>query len=66
MEDWFGTDPAAFRTKVDHLAEGLLKMNNGAGPDVACLCEVESERCMTALRDALNAKLEAAGKDGYK
>jgi endonuclease/exonuclease/phosphatase family metal-dependent hydrolase len=61
MEDWFGTDPAAFRTKVDHLAEGLLKMNSGAGPDVACLCEVESERCMTALQDAINAKLDAAG-----
>lgn len=61
MEDWFGTDPAAFRTKVDHLAEGLLKMNGGAGPDVACLCEVESERCMTALQEALNAKLDAAG-----
>lgn len=61
IEDWLGSDPAAFRTKVDHLAEGLLKMNNGVGPDVACLCEVESERCMEALRDAVNAKLEAAG-----
>jgi endonuclease/exonuclease/phosphatase family metal-dependent hydrolase len=61
MEDWFGNDPAAFREKVDHLAEGLLKMNNGAGPDIACLCEVESERCMTALEEALNAKLDAAG-----
>jgi endonuclease/exonuclease/phosphatase family metal-dependent hydrolase len=61
MEDWFGNDPAAFRTKVDHLAEGLLKMNNGVGPDIACLCEVESERCMEALRDAVNAKLETAG-----
>lgn len=61
MEDWLGTDPAAFRQKVDHLAEGLLKMNGGAGPDVACLCEVESERCLHALREAVNAKLEAAG-----
>src|SRR4051812_16803769 len=39
MEDWFGADPAAFREKVDHLATALLKMNGGAGPDVACLCE---------------------------
>jgi endonuclease/exonuclease/phosphatase family metal-dependent hydrolase len=66
MENWFGTDPAAFRTKVDHLAEGLLKMNDGAGPDVACLCEVESERCMTALKEAANAKLEAAGMSDRK
>jgi endonuclease/exonuclease/phosphatase family metal-dependent hydrolase len=61
MEDWFGSDSAAFRLKVDRLAEGLLKMNNGIGPDIACLCEVESERCFESLRDALNAKLEAAG-----
>ena len=47
--------------KADQLATGLLLMNNGAGPDVACLCEVESERCLTALQEASNAKLEAAG-----
>ena len=61
LEDWFGTDPAAFREKVVHLADGLLKMNGGAGPDIACLCEVESARCLTALQEALNSKLEAAG-----
>ena len=61
MENWFGTDAAAYRQKVDHLAEGLLKMNGGVGPDIACLYEVENERCMTALRDAVNAKLSAAG-----
>lgn len=65
-EDWFGTDPGAFELKVDRLAAGLLLMNDGAGPDVACLCEVESERCMTALKDALNEKLEAAGKGDRK
>jgi len=61
MEDWFGSDPVMFRAKVDHLAEGLLLMNGGAGPDLACLCEVENERCLQALRDAVNAKLDAAG-----
>ncbi|HVK07675.1 MAG TPA: endonuclease/exonuclease/phosphatase family protein, partial [Gemmataceae bacterium] len=60
-DDWFGTDPAAFRQKVDHLATGLLLMNGGAGPDIACLVEVENERCLEALRDAVNAKLDAAG-----
>lgn len=66
MEDWYGTDPTAFRDKVDQLAAGLLFMNDGAGPDVACLCEVESERCMSALKDALNEKLESAGKGDRK
>jgi endonuclease/exonuclease/phosphatase family metal-dependent hydrolase len=61
LEDWFGNDPAAFKEKVDHLAKGLLLMNGGAGPDIACLCEVENERCMTALMEALNAKLQAVG-----
>src|SRR5206468_4288317 len=61
LENWFGGDPTAFRHKVDRLSEALLKMNGGAGPDIACLVEVESERCMEALKDALNAKLDAAG-----
>jgi endonuclease/exonuclease/phosphatase family metal-dependent hydrolase len=66
MEDWMGKNPDVFRTKVDHLAEGLLKMNGGIGPDVACLYEVESERCMTALQEAINAKLDAAGHGDRK
>jgi endonuclease/exonuclease/phosphatase family metal-dependent hydrolase len=61
MEDWFGTDPAAFQSKLDRLAEGLLKMNGGVGPDVACLVEVESERAATALMDKVNSRLEATG-----
>jgi endonuclease/exonuclease/phosphatase family metal-dependent hydrolase len=61
-EKWFADDPAAFRAKVDHLAEGLLKMNGGVGPDIACLVEVESDRAATALKDAVNAKLQAAGR----
>jgi endonuclease/exonuclease/phosphatase family metal-dependent hydrolase len=66
MEDWFGSTPAMFREKVNHLADGLLFMNDGTGPDVACLCEVESERCMTALQETLNAKLDSAGKGDRK
>ena len=61
MEDWFGNDAAAYRAKVDHLAEAILKMNDGIGPDIACLCEVENDRCLESLKDALNAKLDAAG-----
>jgi endonuclease/exonuclease/phosphatase family metal-dependent hydrolase len=66
MENWFGTDSAAFRDKVNQLADGLLRMNGGVGPDIACLVEVESERSMSALRDALNARLEAAGAGNRK
>ena len=65
-DDWFGNDPAAFGEKVDRLANGLLLMNGGAGPDIACLVEVENEQCMEALRDAVNAKLDAAGRGDKK
>jgi endonuclease/exonuclease/phosphatase family metal-dependent hydrolase len=61
MEDWFGRHPEEFRTKVEHLAAALLLMNDGRGPDIMSLYEVESERCLQALRDALNERL---GKDG--
>jgi endonuclease/exonuclease/phosphatase family metal-dependent hydrolase len=57
MEDWFGSDSGAFGEKVDRLADALLKMNDGTGPDIACLCEVENERCLEAIRDALNARV---------
>lgn len=60
-EDWYANDPQAFLAKADHLAEGLLKMNGGVGPDIACLVEVESERALAVLQEAVNAKLEAAG-----
>jgi endonuclease/exonuclease/phosphatase family metal-dependent hydrolase len=61
LEDWFGNNPAMFTKKVDHLCRGLLMMNEGIGPDIIAMVEVESMRCMEALRDALNAKLNAAG-----
>jgi endonuclease/exonuclease/phosphatase family metal-dependent hydrolase len=66
MENWFGRDPGAFRLKVDHLSDALLLMNDGKGPDIVSLCEVENVRCMDALRDALNAKLEAAGQSNAR
>jgi len=66
MENWFARDPEAFRLKVDHLSDALLLMNNGKGPDIASLLEVENVRCMDALRDALNAKLEAGGQSNAR
>ena len=60
-EDYFAANPDMFAKKVDHLADGLLTMNGGAGPDIVALVEVESLRCFEALRDALNAKLDSVG-----
>ncbi|MEZ6139586.1 MAG: hypothetical protein R3B84_03350 [Zavarzinella sp.] len=61
-ENWFAANPDMFRTKVNRVAEGLLKINEGSGPDIACLIEVESIRCMEAVKDAMNAKLRSAGR----
>ena len=56
-DDWFAQDAAARKLKYDHLAEIILKVNGGNGPDVFAGCEVESLRAAELLRDALNAKL---------
>jgi len=66
MEDWFGRNPDEFRIKVEHLASALLLMNDGRGPDIMSLYEVESERCLQALRDALNERLNKDGKPELK
>jgi endonuclease/exonuclease/phosphatase family metal-dependent hydrolase len=61
IENWYANNPEMFRQKIDKIVEGLLRMNDGIGPDIACLCEVETMRCFEVLMDAINAKLAAKG-----
>lgn len=56
-EDWFGRDPRAVRQKVGVLADALLRQNQGRGPDILAMVEVESQRAVELLRDALNDRL---------
>ena len=58
-DDWFATDAEARTLKYDHLAEVILRVNGGNGPDVLACCEVESVRAAELLRDTLNARLPA-------
>jgi endonuclease/exonuclease/phosphatase family metal-dependent hydrolase len=60
FDEWFARDSAALRLKIDNLSGALLKMNDGRGPDIIALAEVETERAAELLRAALNAGL----KDG--
>jgi endonuclease/exonuclease/phosphatase family metal-dependent hydrolase len=60
FDRWFVTDPEARQKKYDRLADVLLKMNGGNGPDVLACCEVESVRAAELLKDALNARLPRA------
>src|SRR5581483_10884644 len=43
--------------KLGKLSEALLKMNNGKGPDIIALAEVESVRAAELLTGALNAQI---------
>jgi hypothetical protein len=56
----FSQTPSLFMEKVEHLATVLLKENNGRGPDIIGLAEVETQsRSVEALRDRLNQGLSA-------
>jgi endonuclease/exonuclease/phosphatase family metal-dependent hydrolase len=54
---WFADNKADRELKYNHLAEALVKMNGGNGPDILCVAEVETLRAAELLREALNAKL---------
>ncbi|MFO0930346.1 MAG: hypothetical protein U0736_25515 [Gemmataceae bacterium] len=54
---YFAGDPAALRQKLANLADVLLGMNAGRGPDILAVAEVESERAVELLQEALNGRL---------
>jgi endonuclease/exonuclease/phosphatase family metal-dependent hydrolase len=56
-DEWFAEDPGLLRLKLDHLSDALLKLNDGKGPDILAVAEVESRRAAELLQDALNQKL---------
>lgn len=56
-DDWFSHDKEALQLKLARLSEVLLKLNDGKGPDIIALAEVESRRAAELLAEALNAKL---------
>jgi endonuclease/exonuclease/phosphatase family metal-dependent hydrolase len=55
---WMAENPAVFELKLSRLTEALLKINNGCGPDILSICEVETVRAAELLKDALNKKLD--------
>jgi hypothetical protein len=65
-DNWFATDPESRTLKYSHLAEIILRVNGGKGPDLLACCEVESIRAAELLRDTLNARLgEGLPKYGH-
>jgi endonuclease/exonuclease/phosphatase family metal-dependent hydrolase len=57
FDAWFARDPAALQLKLDRLSEALVRLNDGKGPDILAVVEVESERAADLLKQALNRRL---------
>ena len=57
FDTWFAENPAILKEKLDHLSAALVKLNDGRGPDILGIVEVESLRAAELLKDALNARL---------
>jgi endonuclease/exonuclease/phosphatase family metal-dependent hydrolase len=49
-----GWDATILRRKIGRLASIIRQMNDGAGPDILCVCEVENERVLDLLAGALD------------
>lgn len=49
-----GWDANVLASKIDRLAHIIRQMNGGAGPDILGVCEVENERVLGLLVDALD------------
>ncbi len=59
FDRWFGEDRAAFEQKVKNLTEVLAALNDGKGPDILALAEVESEsEAAQALLESLNKAIK--------
>jgi len=55
---WFAENPRVLKHKLDNVSKTLVALNNGKGPDIIALAEVESHRAAELLVDALNARLK--------
>jgi endonuclease/exonuclease/phosphatase family metal-dependent hydrolase len=56
-DSWFARDREALKTKLDRLCDVLAPLNDGRGPDILAVAEVESERSAQLLADALGRRL---------
>ncbi|MSQ97162.1 MAG: hypothetical protein EXR98_21775 [Gemmataceae bacterium] len=56
-DGFFADNPDLLKLKLAKLTEAILKMNDGKGPDILALVEVETQRAGELLQKALNDKL---------
>lgn len=55
--DLAGWTPELRDAKITQLSSVITRMNEGRGPDLLGVCEVENERVLTMLRDAVGSQL---------
>jgi endonuclease/exonuclease/phosphatase family metal-dependent hydrolase len=56
-DSWFANNPGILKLKLTKLTDALLKLNDGRGPDILAMAEVESQRAGELLQNALNERL---------
>jgi endonuclease/exonuclease/phosphatase family metal-dependent hydrolase len=59
-DEWFSSDKEAFALKLKNLTTVLAGMNDGRGPDILALAEVETERAAELLMESLNKAIKGA------
>src|SRR5690348_11207665 len=58
FDRWFAEDRAAFTQKIKNLSEVLVALNDGRGPDILALAEVEAEsQSANVLLNSLNSSI---------
>ncbi len=57
---WFARDSDALQLKLKHLSEAVMQLNDGRGPDILAVAEVEGLRAAELLREALNRQVPDA------
>jgi endonuclease/exonuclease/phosphatase family metal-dependent hydrolase len=60
FDEWFSSDKEAFALKLKNLTTVLAGMNDGRGPDILALAEVETERAAELLMESLNKAVKGA------
>jgi endonuclease/exonuclease/phosphatase family metal-dependent hydrolase len=60
FDRWFAEDKEAREQKYKNLADVLLALNDGRGPDILAVAEVESKRAAEMLAETLNGRLDQA------
>ncbi len=57
FDPWMANNPNLLNFRLSKLTEAILSLNQGKGPDILALCEVESVRAGELLKSALNQRL---------